>query len=262
MHAPQDVLEHHIRKRSRELQQIYAQAEKEHPGALKEQIDAYWKPGLYDRRYANLSGNNTIRQPSPDVIQTIFSEQLGKRSEKDILNCGACGYRTCEEMAIAIHNNVSRPGLCFPKSTHELVASQAETAKKSAEQEKFSHDLFTAVESMVGDVNQTATLMQNANTETKEMSDMVTVIAKVARQTNMLALNASIEAARAGQHGKGFAVVAEEVRNLAKTSNEAAERIATLVSGVGKQIGTGATLSKKVEETLVGIMEDAKKQLR
>ena len=90
---------------------------------------------------------------------------------------------------------------------------------------------------------------------------MIAVIAKIARQTNMLALNASIEAARAGQHGKGFAVVAEEVRNLAKSSNEAAEKIAELVNGASKQIDNGAALSKQVEITLVGIMDEAKKQL-
>jgi methyl-accepting chemotaxis protein len=133
--------------------------------------------------------------------------------------------------------------------------------RKSADQEKFANELFKAVEGMVGDVNETATLMQGVNTETKEMASIIAVIAKIARQTNMLALNASIEAARAGQHGKGFAVVAEEVRNLAKSSNEAAEQIAVLVSGAGEKIDTSATLSKKVETTLVGIMEDAKKQL-
>jgi len=137
-----------------------------------------------------------------------------------------------------------------------------EAAKeKSVKNEKFASELFQAVEAMVGDVNETATLMQEVNTETKEMADMIAVIAKIARQTNMLALNASIEAARAGRHGKGFAVVAEGVRNLAKSSNEAAEKIAELVNGATKQIDSGAALSKKVETTLVGIMEEAKKQL-
>jgi methyl-accepting chemotaxis protein len=132
---------------------------------------------------------------------------------------------------------------------------------KSEKYEKFSSNLFAAVEGMVGDVNQTAALMQDVNNETKEMSNAIAVIARIARQTNMLALNASIEAARAGQHGKGFAVVAEEVRTLAKTSNEAAEQIAALVTGASKKIDTGAVLSKNVETTLVGIMDEAKKQL-
>jgi methyl-accepting chemotaxis protein len=103
--------------------------------------------------------------------------------------------------------------------------------------------------------------MQTMTGDTKEISNMVVEIAKIARHTNLLALNASIEAARAGTHGKGFAVVAQEVRALSKSSNEAAERIADLVSGAGTQIGNSAALSKNVETTLVSIMEDAKKVL-
>jgi methyl-accepting chemotaxis protein len=186
---------------------------------------------------------------------------LHKDSDKDLFNCGACGYQSCEEMAVALHNNLSHPDLCFAKHQAELTKSQEAMSKKSEQYEKFANDLFKAVEGMVGDVNETASLMQNVNSETKEMSNMIAVIAKIARQTNMLALNASIEAARAGQHGKGFAVVAEEVRNLAKSSNESAEQIATLVTGASKQIDTGAALSKKLETTLVDIMDDAKKQL-
>jgi methyl-accepting chemotaxis protein len=103
--------------------------------------------------------------------------------------------------------------------------------------------------------------MQTVNKETQEISSSIAVITTIARQTNLLALNASIEAARAGVHGKGFAVVAEEVRNLAKSSNEAAERITELVSGTSKRVESGASLSKQVETTLVGIMDAAKEKL-
>jgi methyl-accepting chemotaxis protein len=164
-------------------------------------------------------------------------------------------------MAVALFNGVSRPSLCFVKHGLELAQSEEAMKEKSTKYEGFSENLFKSVEGMVTDVNQTAELMNTVNTETKEISSTIAVIAKIARQTNLLALNASIEAARAGTHGKGFAVVAEEVRNLAKSSNEAAERITELVSGASKKIDSGATLSKQVETTLVGIMEDAKKQL-
>ena len=261
IHAALDDLDHLIERRSEELQALYEQQEKEHPGLLRELIDAYWKPGLYDRRYADLRENHTIKQPSEQQLQVIYRDLLGKRGERDMLNCGACGYQSCEEMAVALHNNLSNPELCFAKHQMVLTAGEEAMSKKSAQYEKFATDLFEAVKGMVGDVNQTASLMETANSETKEMSSMIAVIAKIARQTNMLALNASIEAARAGQHGKGFAVVAEEVRNLAKSSNDAAEQIATLVTGAGQKIDTGATLSKKVETTLVGIMDEAKKQL-
>jgi methyl-accepting chemotaxis protein len=164
-------------------------------------------------------------------------------------------------MATALHNGISQADHCLAKHQRELSKSQAVMQQKSEAQEKFANDLFHAVEGMVASVNETASLMHTVNDETKEISSTIAVIAKIARQTNLLALNASIEAARAGTHGKGFAVVAEEVRNLAKSSNEAAERITELVSGASKHIDNGATLSKQVETTLVGIMDDAKKKL-
>jgi Na+-translocating ferredoxin:NAD+ oxidoreductase RNF subunit RnfB len=261
VHTPVDDLEYHIEKRSSEAQQKYRKEDPEFPKQLHELIDSYWKPGLYDRRYLNLRDNTTIKSPSEQQVQTIFREQLSKTKERDILNCGACGYKSCEEMATALHNGLSNPELCFVKHQIEIAQHEEAMTSKSEKYEKFSTSLFAAVEGMVGNVNQTATLMQDVNTVTKEMSGAIADIARIARQTNMLALNASIEAARAGQHGKGFAVVAEEVRTLAKTSNEAAEKIAELVTGASKKIDTGAALSKNVETTLVGIMDEAKKQL-
>ena len=261
IHAPQDELEYLVEQRSNTMRKMYKDSEQEHPDLLTEQIDAYWKPGIYDRRYQNLRENNTTRFPNQVQIDVIYKEKLSKRDEADILNCGACGYHSCQEMATALHNKLSRPELCFKKQQNELTENHETMAKKSAEQERFAAGLYKAVEGMVGNVNETASLMQAVNGETKEISNMIAVIAKIARQTNLLALNASIEAARAGVHGKGFAVVAQEVRELAKSSNGAAERIAELVSGTSIRINNGAALSKKVETALVEIMDDAKNTL-
>jgi len=256
-----DEMEYHVEKRSEELQEMYKKSEQEHPNLLHENIDTYWKPGIYERSYIDLHDNNTIKIPNEDQIQDIYRNQLLKKDDLDVLNCGACGYDTCKEMATAIYNNVSRDDLCFLKHRVELSESEKTVKQKSAEYEKFSADLFKAVESMVGDVKETATLMQDVNRETKEMSRMITIITKIAYQTNILSLNASIEAARAGAHGRGFAVVAEEVRNLAKSSDESAERIAASIASASKKIETGASLSKKVETTLLDIMEEARTQL-
>ena len=261
IHASQDELEYFVEQRSNAMRELYKESEEEHPDLLTKQIDAYWKPGIYDRRYLNLRENNTTRIPNQMQIDSIYKEKLSKRDETDVLNCGACGYHSCQEMATALHNNLSRPELCFKKQQNELTESHEMMAKKSAEQEKFATGLYKAVEGMVGNVNETASLMQAINGETKEISDMIAVIAKIARQTNLLALNASIEAARAGAHGKGFAVVAQEVRELAKSSNGAAERIAELVSGTSQRIDNGAVLSKMVETALVEIMDEAKNTL-
>jgi methyl-accepting chemotaxis protein len=164
-------------------------------------------------------------------------------------------------MATALHNGLSRPQLCFTKERTELAESHRKTSQKSSEQEQFANSLFTELKGLVSNVNETASLISEVNGEMDEMLEMIAVIAKIARQTNLLALNASIEAARAGVHGKGFAVVAQEVRELSKSSNEAATRIADLVTGSSTQIDSGAALSKKVETTLVGIMNYAKQTL-
>ena len=263
IHASEDDLEWHVEQRSNALREMYAKEAKDqnNPNLLEETINAFWKPGLYERRYLNLRDNNTVKPPSEQQIRDIYHGKLAKTTDRDELNCTACGYRTCKEMATALHNGISQADHCLAKHQRELSKSQESMRQKSEAQEKFASDLFHAVEGMVASVNETASLMHTVNDETKEISNTIAVIAKIARQTNLLALNASIEAARAGTHGKGFAVVAEEVRNLAKSSNEAAERITELVSGASKHIGTGATLSKQVETTLVGIMDDAKKKL-
>jgi len=92
--------------------------------------------------------------------------------------------------------------------------------------------------------NKTASSMEEINTQTSSISEAITVIDQIAFQTNILSLNAAVEAATAGEAGKGFAVVAQEVRNLASRSAEAAKEIKDLVQNAetktleGKKIAT------------------------
>src|SRR5574344_729166 len=95
--------------------------------------------------------------------------------------------------------------------------------------------------------NQTTESMNEIDKEVNSINEAITVIDQIAFQTNILSLNAAVEAATAGEAGKGFAVVAQEVRNLATRSSEAAKEIKELVENATKK----ADLGKKISEDMI-----------
>ena len=92
--------------------------------------------------------------------------------------------------------------------------------------------------------------MDQIETSSREISNIIGVIDEIAFQTNLLALNAGVEAARAGEAGKGFAVVAQEVRELAQRSAKAAKEIKTLITASGGHVQNGVSLVTKAGSAL------------
>ena len=117
--------------------------------------------------------------------------------------------------------------------TADTVSSHATKANNQATEGGSAVNM--AVEQIISVekiVNDSAATVDKLGKRSQEIGQIVEAISGIAEQTNLLALNAAIEAARAGEHGRGFAVVSEEVRKLAEESQEAAQKIATLIGNI------------------------------
>lgn len=99
-------------------------------------------------------------------------------------------------------------------------------------------------------MGQVASNMQSITECAQQMTEIISLIDGIAFQTNILALNAVVEAARASDHGKGFSVVAEEVRNLAHRSAEAAKNIKTLIEVTSSNVTQGASVVSQAEKNM------------
>lgn len=210
------------------------------------------------RRYTDRSLENMVLQPNEDQLREIF-RRLGKTTrESQMINCGACGYATCQEMATAIFNGCNNPNGCVhyikqqvEEEKREVEAISRRIMDKNRQVGEMVLDANQQLQTLSGSIN--AMTEQNAsnadesasiNTSMQQIVDfsarLIQVldgvgtlleeleknnngIEQIALRTQLLSLNASVEAARAGEAGKGFSVVASEVRSLSAASQQTAQ---------------------------------------
>jgi len=137
-----------------------------------------------------------------------------------------------------------------------MTRTNAETAQQASE---LSDQARLAAQGGDETMNQLNNAMTAINSSSSEISKIIKVIEEIAFQTNLLALNAAVEAARAGEHGKGFAVVADEVRNLAQRAAEAARETTGLIDDSVNKTKEGSGVAGEVGQALGEIVGDVAK---
>jgi methyl-accepting chemotaxis protein len=202
----------------------------------------------------------SVEETSSSIAQMAASiQQVAGNSE--ILSAAVSQTSaSIEEMAASVH----QVALTVEEANQvaESSASVAQEGRTSVEQ------TISGMGQINRAMHEVVTVITNLGQSSEEIGNIISVIDDIAEQTNLLALNAAIEAARAGEHGRGFAVVADEVRKLAERSAKATGEIATLIKGIqreteqavqstqqgAKAISEGTGLAQKAGESLQGIV--------
>jgi methyl-accepting chemotaxis protein len=152
------------------------------------------------------------------------------------------------------------------------VSTESEKSARNAEKgNEYVDKLLKNMEEVNGTAEESHQTVKLLQKQSQEITKILEVITNISDQTNLLALNAAIEAARAGEHGKGFAVVADEVRNLAEQSSESAKQIREIIDKildnttnsvvsmeqVRDGVGTGLNIAKETSDIFSRIKEQA-----
>ena len=197
---------------------------------------------------------------SMDMIVNSFEEMHKQNAEKDALLESAKNniYKlnedaskvsaTMQEQAIAEEQNAD--------AISQMAENTSQINELIKQAKQLSKNLSDSSEAGSAEVQKTELVINSVSEKSKQMSEVIQVIQQVASQTNLLAMNAAIEAAHAGEAGQGFSVVADEIRKLAESTQSQAKSIKDLIIEITKAIQNGSSSMQDTKAMFYKIQEE------
>lgn len=152
------------------------------------------------------------------------------------------------EKTVEISNNLHEVSKEIEKYSDQILNNANKSVELSLEGNENINEYMNQIRIINTSISDTATVISDLNKKSVEMSNILNIISSISSQTNLLSLNAAIEAARVGEAGKGFAVVANEIRELAEESGNSVKEIGSVISSVQEEL---AKLNRKMQESLI-----------
>ena len=214
-------------------------------------IDNIEKGGVFELLVADI---NKLKTAITTMLVENKSNGLTLQSSSDVLLDNVSSLSSASNQAAA---SLEETAAALEEITSNITNNTENVVKMASH----GNEVKSSVTNGQNLATQTTTAMDEINTEVTAISDAISVIDQIAFQTNILSLNAAVEAATAGEAGKGFAVVAQEVRNLASRSAEAANEIKTLVENAKNKANSGKNIADEMIDGYTHLNESITKTL-
>ncbi len=223
-----------------------AEAAKDEVRRLADEDQARQASAQENRRKDMLTLAGTFEGRVLDVTRAVSAASKQMEASAQTMKKSAEDTNTQSTAVAAASEQASGNVQTVAAATEQLSASIAEISRQVSESTK-------VVSQAVNEAAKTKDVIRSLDTAAQKIGKVVSLITDIAEQTNLLALNATIEAARAGEAGKGFAVVASEVKNLATQTAKATEEIGAQIDGIQTATRTSVSAIEHIASTIEAV---------